>query len=160
MDRLCALTLAMLVAAQPVAALAQAAAKQDVPPPYGPRLYATPAEEAEAMRAAALRAEEKQAAARRQAEPGKRLAPRRPTRQHVIEMPPSAYSTSGYRQMPVPIPGPGVTPIVPSRPVPVDCIGNACISADGVLVPPPIGSTTITPAGRTCTQIGNFLQCY
>lgn len=167
MKTLSAALIALLMAVQPLAALAQESrapqkpvAGQDVPPPYGPSLYDTPSQEAGAMKAAAKRAEEKQAAARRKAEPNLKLGPRRPTRQAIITMPPSAYDTSGYRPMPVPIPGPGVTPIVPSRPMPVECFGNTCIRADGALQPPPIGTTSVDATGRTCTQNGNFVQCY
>lgn len=156
--------IACLVAAQPLTAFAQAAQGQRTPPPekkdpplvYGPKLHSTPEEQAAAMRAVAERNKREA-----QKDPARRkLAPRRPTRQTLITMPPSASSTPAYVPMPVPAPLPGVTPIVPSPPVPVTCIGATCVRPGGVPLPPPVGNTTIDGNGRQCVQNGNFVQCF
>lgn len=160
MNQSLALMLASLLATQPLLVHAQqdkAPAKpSEAPPSYGPKLYSTPEEELAALRAFAARQKEaaKQGGAKRQ------LAQRRPTRLQVPPPPPSSYETSGYRPLPVPIPGPGVTPVVPSTPMPVTCVGATCTRADGVPLQPPVGNTTIDATGRTCHQHGNFVQCF
>ncbi|HEY1044648.1 MAG TPA: hypothetical protein VGE60_12370 [Telluria sp.] len=150
---------AILAAAQPLAALAQQTPppdKKDPPLVYGPKLHNSPEQEAAAMRAVA----ERNRKAWQDNPATRKLAPRRPTRQDIITMPPSPYSTSGYVPMPVPAPSVGVTPIVPSPPVPVDCIGATCLRAGGLPLPPPVGHTTIDANGRQCVQNGNFVQCF
>lgn len=159
MNLLSASCFAILIAGQPLAALAQQTPppdKKDPPLVYAPKLHTTPEEEAAAMRAVAERNKREA-----QKDPVRRkLAPRRPTRQQPITMPPSPSSTSGYTPMPVPIPGAGVTPVVPSRPVPVECIGATCIRADGGVTPPPVGSASVDASGRQCVRNGNFVQCF
>jgi hypothetical protein len=149
----------ILFAAPPLAALAQSTPppeKLDPPLSYGPKLHTTQEEQAAAMRAVAERNKREA-----QKDPARRkLAPRRPTRQQPIPMPPSPYSTSGYVPAPVPAPSAGVTPVVPSRPVPVECFGATCVRADGVPMPPPVGNTTVDADGRQCVKNGNFVQCF
>lgn len=164
MNTLHAALIAILVAGQPLGAFAQVAQQHATPPPekkdpplaYGPKLHETPEQQAAAMRAVAERNKREA-----QKDPARRkLAPRRPTRQAVITMPPSPSATSGYVPMPVPMPHPGVTPIVPSPPAPVTCIGATCTGAGSLPLPPPVGNTTIDAHGRQCVQNGNFVQCF
>ena len=160
MNKSLALMLASLLAAQPLLVHAQQdkppAKQNEAPPSYGPRLYSTPEEELAALRAFAARQKEaaQQGGAKRQ------LAQRRPTRLQVPPPPPSSYETSGYRPLPVSIPGPGVTPVAPSTPMPVTCVGATCTRADGVPLQAPVGNTSIDAAGRTCHHNGNFVQCF
>jgi hypothetical protein len=159
MKILSAAVVAILIAGQPLLAFAQQTPppdKEDPPMAYGPKLHTTPEEQAAAMRAVAERNKREW-----QKDPARRkLAPRRPTRQQPIAMPPTPTTTSGYTPMPVPNPSAGVTPVVPSRPVPVECFGATCIRADGVATPPAVGTTSVDATGRQCVQNGNFVQCF
>lgn len=159
MNKSFALMLAALLVTQPLLAYAQqdkTPAKEGEAPSYGPRLYSTPEEELAALRAFAARQKE----AAKQGDAQRKLAQRRPTRLQVPPPPTSSYETSGYRPLPVPIPGHGVNPVVPSTPMPVNCVGATCVRADGVPLQPPVGNTSIDANGRTCHQHGNFVQCF